>query len=42
MLLLAQLYIDDTNDNANDDVNDNANDTVDKSLLHRLIGMYAK
>ena len=46
MLLLGQLY---TDDNTNDDDvdNDDTNNgwqwhTMDKSWLHRLIGMYAK
>ena len=51
MFLLRQLYIDNTNDNDNDnDDNNDDNDANDddnghmmnKSWLHRLIGMYAK
>ena len=44
MLLLGQLYRDDnTNNDDDDDTNDGQQwHMMDKSWLHRLIGMYAK
>ena len=41
MLLLGQLYTDDTNDDDNDKDNDTQHAT-DKAWLQRLIGMYTK